>query len=63
MSSPIRADQLKPGQRVSLDPAGNGRIVAAVGSSKRTLVRIVWTDGSETGVARNERLYLVAEAA
>ena len=59
--TPIAARDLKPGHRASLDPDGRGRVVHRVDKSvRRGQVRILWTDGSETGCAATGTLYLVS---
>jgi hypothetical protein len=59
----ILAKDAKPGQRLSLDPDGNGRIVASLPRSGRARLQrriiINWTDGSQSEVAANETLFLI----
>ena len=58
--TPILAKDAKPGMRLSLDPDGNGRIVSRVDRSVRLgQLRILWTDGGETGCSTKDTLYLI----
>lgn len=62
MADPILAKDAKPGQRISLDPDGNGRIVAAVGTGfhRPRTVRITFADGSgERAFKPTDTLYLI----
>lgn len=57
-SKPILARDLRPGMRVSVDPDGNGRVVAKVVKSFRT-VHLYWSDGSKSEYAHRHPLYLI----
>ena len=58
MSSPILAKNAKPGMRLSLDPDGNGRIVAKVAVRFRSVI-IHWTDGGSSEHGPKDTLHLI----
>ena len=60
MPNQIKARDAKPGQRLSLDHDGKGRIVAKVVKSFRT-VHIYWTDGAKSEYALAMPLYVIED--
>ena len=58
--SSISAKDAVPGQRLSLDPDGNGRVVAYI-RKWRGMRRIVWEDGSETEFRALDKLFVIEQ--
>ncbi len=61
--SSISAKDAVPGQRLSLDPDGNGRVVGKASPTGSKWVTIYWADGSRSVLAKSFTLYLITPEA